>query len=301
MNQGWAERDGNEHYWPAQPPMIPPSFYATPTDPLVSPDYPGWWRRSVALAGRIWKPALLLHTIAAVPSLALTVPADVALTGEARDLQPAILGDQPGLSVLVPYLGATFVFLVAVVIASLIAAVATAINVQLVVQAATGQPVSLRTAAGAGLRRAPAVIGWALVANLLTSVALLMCVLPIFYVGAALMVLPVLVTLERGSGVSRSFTLFHADLGTSVSRVATVFAVTAATMFTFGMVEVFLEAVIGGVAGTVVAALFNGVYLLVAGVLVTPLLVTAYADMRARLEPFSTAYLMPHPINNPTT
>lgn len=292
MNQGWAERDGNGHYWPAQPPMIPPEFYPTPADPLVSPDYPGWWRRSVRLIRQVWKPAMAVHAIAAVPSLALTVPADLALTAESR----AAITDP---STFVPHLGAMALILGAVLVASLIAAVATAVNVHLVVQAATGQPVDLRTAAAAGLRRSPVVIGWLLIANLLTSIAFLMCVLPVFYVGAALMVLPVVVTLERGSGVSRAFTLFHADLGTSVSRVATVFALTAGATIALGTVAATLEPAIGGTAGTVTASLWNGLYLLLAGVALAPLLVTAYADMRARSEPFSTAYLMPGPTRPP--
>ncbi|HWS36847.1 MAG TPA: hypothetical protein VN408_29415, partial [Actinoplanes sp.] len=289
MNQGWAERDGNGHYWPAQPPMIPPPFYATPTDPLVSPDYPGWWRRSITLIRQIWKPALILHTIAAVPTLALTVPTDLAFTAQTQ----ALMTTEP--PVFLPYLGAVALTIAAVLAASLIAAVTTAVNVHLVIQAATGQPVNLRTAATTGLRRAPAVIGWLLIANLLTTVALLMCVLPVFYVGAALMILPVLVTVERGSGISRAFALFHADLGTSVARVASLFGLTAGMTIALSTVSVTLELAIGGTAGTVTASLWNGLYLLPAGIAVTPLLVTAYADMRSRLEPFSTAYLMPPP------
>ncbi|SDT69518.1 hypothetical protein SAMN04489716_5784 [Actinoplanes derwentensis] len=299
MNQGWAERDGNGHYWPGQPPMIPPSFYATPADPLVSPDYAGWWRRSLTLARRVWKPALLLHTIAAVPSLALTVPADVAATAENREFQDLLANGHAGPAELIAYLSATALLLGAVLVAALIAAVVTAVNVHLVIQAATGQPVSLRAAATAGLRRAPAVIGWTLVANLLTSIAVLMCVLPVFYVGAALMALPILVTLERGSGISRAFSLFHADLGTSVARVATVFALMVAATIGLSTVAIALDVIIGGTAGSVAASLWNGVHLLVSGVFLTPLLVTAYADMRSRLEPFSTAYLMPHPTTPP--
>lgn len=299
MSQGWAERDGNGHYWPAQPPMIPPSFYATPADPLVSPNYEGWWQRGTTLAGRVWKPALILHAIAAVPSLALMVPAEVLLNVESQKIQAILLNGTAALGDLGGYLSAILLFTGAALLVALISSLTAAVNVHLVIQAATGRPVNLRAATVAGLRRAPAIIGWILLGNLLTSLALLMCVLPVFYVGAAFMVLPVLVTLERGSGISRAFALFHADLGTSIARVATVFALTTVLAVGLGAVALVLELTIGGTAGLVTAALWRGLHYLAAGLIVTPLLVTAYADMRSRLEPFSTAYLMPQPTTPP--
>ncbi len=293
MSQGWAQLDGNGQYWPAQPPGIPQSYYPTPADPLVSPDYEGWWRRGLRLAGQVWKPALTLHAIVTVPTLALLIPANVLLTEENRLLQTAMLDEDTAMPALSGYLTATLVFLAATLAVGLISAAAAAVNVRLVVQAATGQPIRLGTATAEGLRRVPALIGWTLLGNLLAVVAVLMCVLPVFYVGAVLMVLPVLVTLERGTGIGRAFTLFHADLGTSVARVATIAGLTAVTAMALTAVEVGLEVVVGGTTGTVVGGLWNGVYYLVAGLALPPLLVTAYADMRSRLEPFSTAYLMP--------
>ncbi|WP_433828621.1 hypothetical protein ACQP2E_04575 [Actinoplanes sp. CA-015351] len=60
---------------------------------------------------------------------------------------------------------------------------------------------------------------------------------------------------QRGAGIGRCFQLFHADFGASIARVATVYGIAL-------------------------------------GVVGTAFLVTTYADMRARRESFSTAYLM---------
>ncbi|MBO3739666.1 hypothetical protein [Actinoplanes flavus] len=295
MNQGWAELDGNGHYWPAQPPAIPPSYYAMPDDPLVSPNYEGWWARAGALAKKIWKPALKLNAVALLPLLALTVPANVMLTTEQRELQTATLdqANPPDMSTLTEFLTAAGWLLAATMVAALVSAVVTAATVRLVVLAATGQPVSLREALRTALRRGPAVIGWQILGGLLGALAFLACFLPILYVGAALMILPVVVTIERGVGIGRSFSLFHADIGASLARVGSIWAVTIGASMVLAATGTVLELTVGGTPGVVVSSLWSGLYYLVAGIYITPLLVTAYADMRARREPFSTAYLTP--------
>ncbi|KHD78871.1 hypothetical protein MB27_01810 [Actinoplanes utahensis] len=297
MNQDWAERDGNGHYWPGQPPLIPASFYPTPADPLVSPNYEGWWRRSVTLAARIWKPSLVLHAILVLPTLALTVPADAYFTAENERLQAtAVRGaTTAGFAPLVELFQAYLVLLAALLASALVSAIATAIAVRLVVLAATGQPVSLRAAAGYGLRRTHAVLGWGLLGGLLTGASVLLCVLPVFYVAAVLTVLTVVVTLEPGSGIGRCFAIFHADFGTSVARVATIFGITVAAAVGLGLAGAVLTTALGTTGGLAVATLMDGAFTLAAGIILPPMLVTAYADMRARLEPFSTAYLAPPP------
>ncbi|WP_433793599.1 hypothetical protein [Actinoplanes sp. CA-252034] len=289
MNQGWAERDDNGHYWPGQPPTLPPAYYPTPADPLVSPDYEGWWRRGAALARQTWRQVLAVHAIATVPATALTLPAGLRLAEETAALRitPGRLPDLSG------YLSAVWQFTAVSIVASLFSAVAVAVSVQLVVLAATGRKVSVAAAFGAGVRRAPAVIGWGFLAAFVFVGAALACFLPVFYVGAALMILPVIATLEPGSGIGRAFTLFHADLGSSVARVATLAGISIAGLVVFAAVGGVLELMIGGSIGVIVSTLTTGAAGLVIGIVTTPLLVTTYADMRARREPFSTAYLAP--------
>jgi hypothetical protein len=295
VNQGWAQMDGNGHYWPAQPPGLPPSFYPTPADPLVSPTYEGWWRRSFSLAARIWKPALTLQAILFVPLLALVVPAGVVMAEEQEKFQKAA-AEQPG------EVGPLFDFMTAVLgvsglsfVAALVTVLTTAITVQLVVLTATGRAAGLRAAAGLALRRAHALIGWQIAGALLTGLGLLACGLPGVYVMAAILVLPVVVTLERGAGIGRCFALFHASFGTAVSRIATIVGLQIALSVVLGIIGIAVQIAVGGSAGIVASTVVSALHYLPAGVFVPPLLVTAYADMRARREPFSTAYLAPAP------
>jgi hypothetical protein len=284
--------DGNGHYWPGQPPSLPPAYYATPADPLVSPNYEGWWQRAIALARQTWRQVLTVHLIALVPTTALTLPATLRLNEVT-----ATLGLVPGrpLPDMTEYIQVALQLVGLSIVASLISAVAVAVSVQLVVLAATGRPVSVPVAFRVGIRRAPAVIGWGALAGFVYAGAALACFLPIFYVGAALMVLPVVATLERGSGIGRSFALFHADLGTSVARVATMFGVSLGSLGVSAVIGAVLKAVVADPAATIGATLLSGVTGLLLGIILVPLLVTTYADMRARREPFSTAYLAPAP------
>jgi hypothetical protein len=169
------------------------------------------------------------------------------------------------------------------------------------VQRATGQPVSVGAALVGGLRRFPPLLGWGFLQGLMIVVGLLFCLLPGIYVILALYVLPAVVLLERGNGIGRTFELFHANFGAAIARVATIVGVTLA----FALVEGAFSTVISGGSlfsdgnvGTV-AAVADGVVSvtlsIISSIVVTPLLLTAYADMRARREPFSTAYLVPQP------
>jgi hypothetical protein len=285
--------DGNGHYWPGQPPGLPPAYYATPADPLVSPNYEGWWQRGVALARRTWKQVLIVHAITAVPTTALTLPATLRFTEESDALTSATTatpGQVPDLS---EYLPAALQLAALTIVASLISAVAVAVSIQLVVLAATGRPVDIGVAFRIGVRRAPAVIGWGALAGFVYLGAALACLLPVFYVAAALMILPVVVTLERGAGIGRSFSLFHADLGTSISRLATMFGLSMGSILVFGVIGAVGRTALGGSTGVVVSTLLSSFAGLALGILLTPLMVTTYADMRARREPFSTAYLVP--------
>jgi hypothetical protein len=288
--QGGTNMDGNGQYWPGQPGEVPPAFYGMPADPLVSPNYEGWWQRSIALMGRVWKPALILHAILVVPAAALAIPTGANL--DEQSLRTDSLGTPPPLDELLP---AFSLLLAALLLTGLASSIATAITVRLVVRAATGQAVSLRDATPEGLRRLPALIGWGLLAGLLTFGSILLCILPVFYVAAVLMVLPVVVTLERGSGLGRCFALFHASLGTSVARAATLLVLGIVTTVVAAAIGLALESAVGGTAGTWVSGVGDLLRTLGVGLVLPPLLVTAYADMRSRLEPFSTAHLAPQP------
>jgi hypothetical protein len=236
---------------------------------------------------------LAVHAIAALPTTVLSLPASLRFAEESAAMTAALNASPGRIPDMGEYLPAALQLAVVSIVAGLISAVAVAISVQLVILAATGRPVSIAVAFRLGIRRVPAVIGWGALAGLVYVGAALACFLPVIYVGAALMVLPVVVTLERGAGIGRAFSLFHADLGTSISRTATMFGLSIAGLIMFAVIGAIGAAVIGGAAGPVVSQLVSSVGGLAIGILITPLVVTTYADMRARREPFSTAYLVP--------
>ncbi|MEU4558785.1 hypothetical protein AB0F72_10355 [Actinoplanes sp. NPDC023936] len=292
VNQGWQNMDGNGHYWPGQQPGIPPSYYAGPTDPLVSADYNGWCRRGAALVKQIWKPALLLHAVIAVPTVALTLPTQNYMLREQQDASTALDAQPTELPPLGDLAVAFALLMVAALIAGVIYVIATSATVQLVVQAATGRPISLGAALRTALRRTPALLGWYLLLIPICLVAIMLCVLPVFYVAAATAILPVVVTVERGTGIGRCFQLFHANVGVSAGRIATYFGVAIAAALAIAAISAVAQLAGGASAGLAADAVLNGLYSVAFAVVGTPFVVAAYADMRSRREPFSTAYLM---------
>ncbi|MEU8237645.1 hypothetical protein AB0C07_05325 [Actinoplanes missouriensis] len=292
VNQGWQNMDGNGHYWPGQQPAVPPSYYAGPTDPLVSADYNGWFRRGTALVKQIWKPALLLHAVIAVPTVALTLPTQNYMLREQQDAAAALDARPTELPPLGDLVLAFTLLVIAALIAGVIYVIAMSATVQLVVQAATGRPVSLGAALGTALRRTPALLGWYLLLIPLALIAIALCVLPVIYVAAATAVLPVVVTVERGTGIGRCFQLFHADFGVSAGRIGTYFGVAIVAGLALAGVSAVVEVVGGAGAGLAADGLLNGLFSVAFAVVGTPFVVAAYADMRSRREPFSTAYLM---------
>jgi hypothetical protein len=275
-----------------------------PADPLVSGDYAGWWRRGFAVLRRGWRALALVQVFTAVPALALLIPGQLFADLAARDLAQAAAGD--GRLGLDRFLAAGGVSTVALLVASLIFSVGTLANARLVVTVATGGEPRAGRALRSVLPRVPALIGWSMLAGLLSLVALLACLLPVIYVGAVLVMLPAVVLFEPGGGgISRCFSLFHTELGAAVARIATIAGLGIGISLIFSTLSAVLTAMARGtafpgplaagtaavvadsVAGTVLSVLGT----LIGGVVLTPLIVATYADLRARREPFVTAYL----------
>ena len=270
------------------PGWLPPRFYAAPDDPLVSNDFPGWWTRSFRLVRTAWRPLLLIQLISAVPAEmvqmwgAFTSNDRIATTGSWRDVVEPFLPLLP--------------FLLIVTLLGLVTALAMQ---RVLVQAVTARPIAIGAALLDGLRRTPALLGWGLVAGLVIVVGLVCCVLPGVYLAAVFAILPVVVLLERGNAFTRSFQLFHGDFGIALSRVATIFGVTVASFCAEGQfARVLAPGPLDGAEASstwsiVASNLLYALFALANAILLTPMLLTAYADMRARREPFSTAYLAP--------
>jgi hypothetical protein len=296
--------------WNAQPQPYPypyPYPYPQqagfdPADPLISIDVGGWWHRSFRLLKAAWRPMAVIQLIVSVPALVLLLPAMLAYQDEQRVAQESLqdsveAGTQPDFSLF--FAGLT-VLLPAAAVAGLFYMLGQLANQQVVVFTATGRTGNLVGPAFlAAAKRLPALIGWYLLAVPVLIVATVLCFFPVLYVGAALTVLSVVVLLERGNGIGRCFQLFHASIGVSVARIATIFGLSVGASVLLTLVNTLVDVTIGGSyttpnnTATVINTLLQAVYSMVSYMLLAPLLVTTYADMRARKEPFTTASLLP--------
>jgi hypothetical protein len=264
---------------------IAPTYYAAPNDPLVSADFSGWWNRSFALVKAAWRPLAVVQLAGAVPMVAVLIVVDFLTRGESDRLATTDKLD-----------GKTAIALILVILPSLLLSWLFGVLIQLIsthllVQKVTTGQISIGAALRASLKRAFPLMGWSLLGGIIVAVGLVFCILPGFYATAALSVLPVIVLLERRFAVGRSFQLFNANLGASLGRILTI----AGLVIGFGIVSAGLTSVfpIGGDSPVelILTEVISGLFAAVSGVVFTPMYLTAYADMRARHEPFSTAYL----------
>jgi hypothetical protein len=280
----------------------PPQPAFDPGDPLVSNDFNGWWHRSLRLLRATWRPMAVIQTIVAVPALILLIPAMVIFQDRQREAL-ASLEASAGTDSL-PDLSELFagfpILLAAAVGSGVFYLLGQLAGQQVVVHTATGRPGNpVGPALLAGIKRLPALIGWFLLAIPVLIVATVLCFFPVIYVAAALTVLPVVVLVERGNGIGRCFQLFHASIGVSVSRIATIWGLSFAGGLLLTLLNTIVDITIGGsfetpnATATVINTVLQSVYFVVAYVVMAPLLVTAYADMRARREPFGTGNLVP--------
>ena len=268
------------------------AYYPSPTDPLVSADFGGWWNRSFGLLKAAWRPLVGVQLVSVLPIAAVAIVVGLIVGRSPGNLTNTTAADgQVDFHALLKLFLATSPLLVTTFVVSLVVPLAL---IHVVVRTATGQPVSVARALLAGLRRVLPMLGWLLLSGLLELLGLLFCFLPGLYAIAALAVLPVIVLLEPGQGIGRSFQLFHADVGASLGRLLTMFGLslvgTVANLTLSAIVQAgssFGPAAIGAV----LSALISGAISLATGVVLAPMYVTTYADMRSRREPFSTAYL----------
>ncbi len=271
-----------------------------PEDPLISRDYAGWWNRSVTLLRTYWRQLLALQLIGAVAGLLLRTPAAAfqALTSTrfrpGQPIDPDTASAEMG-----SLLGAAGLTLAGVLLAALISALVTLACIRLLVVGVTGGRPDVGGALRGSLPRLFPLIGWGLLGGLVVLVGLCACLVPGFYFAAVLLVLPAVVLFERGGAIGRCFKLFHGDFGASIARVATILAIIVAGILVSLVIGGIIGAGIGITGATdtavITGAVINSIVGIIVGVglglLTAPLTLTTYADMRARVEPLSTAVL----------
>jgi hypothetical protein len=291
---------GYRDYGPPLGPIQSANPVGDPSDPLISPDYSGWWQRNLALVRAFWRPLALLQVIGAVAGLVLRVPTAVVQALGTRGMRDGTLtGGAAVREMLTRGLPSIGIGLSGALLAGLIAALVALAGMRLLVVGVTGGPVSIGEAMRGALGRLLPFIGWGMVAGLIILGGVCACLLPAIYFAAVFSVLPAVVLFERGGAIGRCFRLFHADLGASVARVATLIGIGIAAALVIGVVGAILGVVAqaassgtgGLVSGTVLTTVFSVLATAVVGVLQAPLTLTTYADERARLEPLNTSVL----------
>ncbi|MCW2642289.1 MAG: hypothetical protein JWP76_4595 [Dactylosporangium sp.] len=281
-------------------PVPPPTPFADPSDPLISTDYAGWWRRNIGILRAYWRPLALLQVIGAIAALVLRVPAEIIAVLQTRGLTTGPPSDNRAvlraLGQALPGLGAAAA---GSILAGLAAALVSLAGMRLIVVAVTGGQPDVGDALRGALGRLFPFVGWGLLAGLMLLAGFCACFVPGLYLVAVFMVLPAVVLFERGGVIARCFKLFHADVGASLARVATIAAITVAVSLVSSVVGTIISTVThaatAGTGGLVTAALVTAVFDVAVsaglGVVLTPLILTTYADERARREPLHSGVL----------
>jgi hypothetical protein len=288
---------------PAQPPLSPIASrtpFGDPSDPLISADYAGWWQKNRNLFQVYWRQLALLQGVGAVAALVLRIPSALVQAIQTRGLRDVgQLNSAEVRDAVVSALPALTIGTIGSILAGLVLALISLAGMRLLVTGVTGGQPSIPDALRGTLGRLFPLVGWSLLASLIVGVGFCACFVPALYFAAVFTVLPAVVLFERGGVIVRCFKLFHGDFGSSIARVATVIGIAIAASLVSSSVGTIVYTVAhawsagtgGLVSGTVIGTLFQVAITAALGVLLTPLVLTTYADERARLEPLHTGIL----------
>jgi hypothetical protein len=268
---------------------VPPEMYVAP-EPLVSPDYAGWWSRGTGIIRAGWRPLLGVQLAAGLVSFVLAVPVEIVQLNllRNRSIEPA------------DALRATGLTLGLAAVAGFAGLLATLMTVHIVVQIASGRRAEFGPAARAALPRILPLLGWSLLSGVVLVAGLCACVIPFFFFLLVFTPLAPVVMFERGNAVSRCFRLFNGDRGVSAGRTATIVGLTIGVGLVASVVGVLVQQVTGSpvTAGGIglITVLVNGILGVslraALGILTAPLTVLTYADQRARLDGTRSADLI---------
>ncbi len=289
------------YHAPAAPPPrfppAPPGLYPAPDDPLISTDFNGWWKRSFRLLKAVWRHAALVQLLWAGGLLVSGALVIVLMSPTFTELTNTPANGQPDWR---PLVRSLYYLIPISLLIGLIGLLSSLATLHLVVQAAVGRPLSVRHALRTAGPRIPAYIGWGLIGGLLSLVGFVCCILPGYYVTTVMLILPTVVLLERGRAATRCFQLFHARPGDALARLATMIGIAIAIGIVQQVFVTSVAAMFGlfstdGITWPTLVAIstITVVFSAASNIVIAPMHVTAYADMRARHEPFSTADLTP--------
>lgn len=260
---------------PSEPPAGYPqypggSFPATPPDdPLVPPDFAGWFGRIIGVVRRSLVPLLIIQAGLAVISIIFDLIAGGS-TEEFAAIDPATLDP----SQVSGFFGRVFLGGLVLGLLSLIAGAA---SIHIAVEDAAGGRSSIGAAFGFAAGRALPLIGWFLLAGLLMALGFLLLILPGIYLAIVFSAsLLAVVVIERG-GIGRSFALVNPRLLPTAGRMLAFFVIT----FVYTVLIGIIAGAAGGVVGTILAALLG----IPIGLAWVGLVVVTYAELRFHERP----------------
>jgi hypothetical protein len=291
---------------PNDPRFAPSAGYTIPGqpqqpgyDPLISLDYSGWWRRGIAIVKQGWKPLAALQGVGLVIALVIQAPVAVYVALQSEELEQFVATEgqaAPDFGPLFAVLGFT---LLLALIGIILTAMITVATVHIGVSVAVGAPLDVGAALKLALRRVFPLLGWQILAIPIYIVALCLCILPIFYIAAVFTVLPVVVAVERTNAIGRCFSLFHANFGPAAGRAFTIVGMSIGVNVVAAIFGSVIDAVArnasdgttGVVVGSIISSFLGAVIAGALAVLIAPLILTTYADIRARVEPLNSAMI----------
>jgi hypothetical protein len=282
-------------------------------DPLISPDYSGWWQRGMAVVKAGWPHLASLQAIGIVVALLVQVPFVVYVTVWGPALEERADSPDAGAETIIdlgPVSVALGLALLGLLLSVLVSAAITVATMHLGVSIASGSTRSVGASARHALRRALPMVGWQFAAALIVLVGLCLCLLPALYPVAVFTILPAVVAFERTNAIGRCFRLFHRSFGVAAGRIATILGISIVVAVVAAVLGGVIERAAGGPGsfGTpidaatvstgvqIAAAIASTAVSVVSGaavaVLTGPLTLLTYADLRARVEPLSTSVLV---------
>lgn len=186
-------------------PNAPHQPVAPLSDPLVPGDLAGWFHRIAGVTRRSWVPLLVIQLLVA----AVSAPFGYAFTGLAAAGPPP----RSAMTALVP-LGMALVLLAG--------ALGQAASVFVVIRDAAGEPFVAADARRFAVTRLLPLLGWGLVAGVLTVFGYLALVLPGLYLTVVFLAALVGVVCVEREGIVRAFTLVNRRLWPTTGRMALV-------------------------------------------------------------------------------
>jgi hypothetical protein len=296
--------------------MTPVAGYAVPYlpqygyDPLISPDYGGWWQRGMAIVKAGWPQLASLQAIGIAVGMLVQAPLLIYIALWSQSLLSDANGGATGQPDLGPILGTAGLALLAAFVSVIISAAITVATMHLAASIAAGTTRSVGASARLALRRALPLVGWEVLSAPIILAALCLCVLPVLYPLAVFTILPAVVAFERTNAISRCFALFHRNVGVAVGRIATIAGIGILVAVVASIIGQIVESAagvpgsigvpVGGrdvetgvlIAATIGSTAVSVVLTAAVAVLTGPLTLLTYADLRARYEPLSTQVLI---------